>query len=134
MADPKTRIQWMAFGPRITELSAQGLSCIEMCAALGIESNRGNHTQISIVRRRLGLPPMKSGVKPGVVSRAAVPSASWSGYEITSDWRDPKCVARDMAGRRFEDVPLRARQPDPTFVPAHRSAPSAGVADYSGAA
>lgn len=134
MADPKTRIQWMAFGPRITELSAQGLSCIEICAALGIESKRSNHTQISIVRRRLGLPPMKSGGKPGVVSRAAAPSGVWDDYQIESDWCDPECVARDMAGRRFEDVTFRARQPDPTFVPARRHAPSAGVADYSGAA
>lgn len=111
MADPKTRIQWMAFGPRITEMSARGLSCIEMCAALGIESTRSNHTQISIVRRRLGLPPMKRGSRPGIASREAAPSSAWSDYEITSDWRDPECVARDMGGRTFENVTFRPAAP-----------------------
>lgn len=130
----KSRADWMALGPRIAELSAEGRGNIEICVILGIEPTRNNQQWIAAVRRALGLPPGRRGSKPGENPCSGSPSAAWAGYVITSDWLDPVCVARDMAGRRFEDVTFRARQPDPTFVPARRHAPSAGVADYSGAA
>lgn len=130
---PKNRAEWMALGPRITELSAAGLGNIEICVELGIDPARNSQTHIAIVLRALGLPPMKRGSKPGKAARADAPSSSWTGYRITSDWRDPKCVERDMGGKRFEDVTFRARRSAPIFVPARRSAPSAGVADYLGA-
>lgn len=130
---PKNRAEWMYLGPRITELSAAGLGNIEICGELGIEATRNNQQWIALVRRALGLPVMKRGSKPGKAAHAESPSSSWAGYRITSDWRDPACVARDMAGQRFEDVTFRARRSTPIFVPARRSAPSAGVADYLGA-
>jgi len=133
MMTPNSRAGWMALGPQITELSASGLNCIEICAALDIESTRANHTNIAIVRRHLGLPKMKSGTRRGVPSDAASPSAVWADYEITSDWRDLKCVERDMGGRRFEDVTFRGASRDPVFMPARKRVHSAGVADYSGA-
>lgn len=131
MTTPNSRAGWMALGPQITELSAAGLNCIEICDTLDIESTRANHTNIAIVRRNLGLPKMKSGTRSGAPSHAASPSAVWADYEITSDWRDLRCVERDMGVRRFEDVTFRGASRDPIFMPARKRAHSAGVADYS---
>lgn len=135
MAKKVRPIRWARLGPRIAELAATGLDAAGILAELGLAPSPANRAQVSKARRKFGCGHKQLAAASGAEGAgAAHPSAVWAGYVITSDWRDPACVARDMGGKRFENMPgMGASSSNPVFVPARKRAHSAGVADYMGA-
>lgn len=122
MAGPKSRRSWARYKERIAKLSAAGLGPVAILEKIGLETTASNRAQVQKMRRRFAAETEPRQPDPGDNPNRMSPSAAWAGYKVTSDWRDLACVARDMAGREFENVRLRpavTRQ-------------SAGVDDYAG--